>query len=88
MTAPSQPNKLQAFLPYLLAIGSFMGGFYVNYLSYTNKVDVLITAVNELTITVKDQGTNYTGLDKRVSKIEFYLFEYKPSKQTEQTEKP
>ena len=79
----SQPIKTHLFLPYLVgiatAIVSFTGGFYVNYLSYTNKVDSLIEAVNKLAAKVDTQSTNFTTLDKRVAKIEFYLFEYKQS---------
>lgn len=77
MTAPSQPNKLYSLLPYLLTVFSFIGGFYVNYLSYTNKVDSLIDVVNKLNTKMDAQGTNYNTLDKRMSKVEFYLFEYR-----------
>ena len=79
----SQPIKTQMLLPYIVglvtAIVSFTGGFYVNYLSYTNKVDSLIDAVQKLTNIVETNSNRYTSLDKRVSKIEFYLFEYKLS---------
>ena len=84
----NQQNRLHIFLPYIIgglgAVLSFFGGNYLNYLSYTNKVDVLTKAVTNLTEIVNKQSDKidasnerYNSLDKRTSKIEFYLFEYK-----------
>nr|WP_276898520.1 hypothetical protein [Pedobacter kyonggii] len=83
MTAPNQQNKLIAFLPYLLSVITYFGGSYINSLNYTDKVDNLITTVNNMNQKMDSKTEKDNAIDKRVSKIEFYLFEYK--KPVEQT---
>ncbi len=76
-----EQTKKVANWPLIWAIGSFVFGFlingFVNYMSYTNKVDLLTAEVTQLTSIVAemnkkldDGNTKYFDIDKRVSLLE------------------
>lgn len=77
MQLQNQPNKFSAILPYFLSIFTFFAGNYINSISYTDKVDGLVTSVNLINQKFDNKTEKDAAIDKRVSKIEFYLFEYK-----------
>ena len=77
-------NKLLAYLPYIFSVLSFLGGgaivsvTKVNQLdNLTNQVKSLNENIEKLTKKLDDSNERYTSMDKRVSKVEFYLFENK-----------
>ena len=73
-----------AFLPYVFTVLSFFFGGAVTYLKKANQLDNLTAEVanlnqniTELTKKLDASNDRYNSLDKRTSKIEFYLFENK-----------
>ncbi|RFZ84758.1 hypothetical protein DYU05_03900 [Mucilaginibacter terrenus] len=82
---PQTPNKLMQVLPYLFSLLTFLSGFYISYLSYSFKVDALVTQISGLTNSIntlssKQESANalYNNLDKRVSILEMKA-EVKPA---------
>jgi hypothetical protein len=77
MVARAAQNKLMQLLPYVFSVATFLLGFYLSYLSFSMKVDVLTTQLAALTNAINTQaskqensGAQYNSLDKRVSILE------------------
>ncbi|MBD1364369.1 hypothetical protein IDJ77_11170 [Mucilaginibacter sp. ZT4R22] len=77
MVAPRAQNKFLQVLPYIFSALTFLGGWYMSFLSSSYKVDnltMMITgltnAVNTLTSKLENNSALYNNLDKRVSIIE------------------
>jgi outer membrane murein-binding lipoprotein Lpp len=89
MTTTNQ-NKFLAYLPYIFSVLSFFGGGAIVSLTKINQLDNLSHQVQTLNDNIEklskkldESNAQYTSMDKRVSKVEYYLFENKqPAQET------